>query len=123
MFNPDVPCHYCNFFLTGIQATDLGKPTSLNSTSTLTVIVKPINEFAPEFTQKTLQTFNLKENVKVGGGLVLVDVNATDKDYGSQGNYLMNIDIINDTVIPCTSDVIILLIALYLSNQVKCLIP
>lgn len=45
-----------------------------------------MNEFAPYFTHNTSRDINIKENFNIGdGGLELVDVNATDRDYGIQG--------------------------------------
>lgn len=73
-------------YVADIKATDLGKPVSLDTRKNLTINVKPVNEYAPQFTYSTLPATKIKENMNVGNGLVLADVNATDKDYGRQGN-------------------------------------
>jgi hypothetical protein len=81
------------------MATDLGSPKPLHNTSTVIIDVTPVNEFSPYFTHGTLQDINIKENVDVrDNGLELVDVNATDKDYGIQGQQRL-IVIVMETIL------------------------
>lgn len=64
--------------------TDLGSPPLSNSTVVVINIV-PVNEFSPQLTHGQSASVTVKENYDPGNGLVLVDVNATDKDFGEQG--------------------------------------
>ena len=72
---------YC---LSGVHVTDMGVFPLSNST-TVTVNISPVNEFSPEFTHSSFSEVNVKENQATGNGLVLFNVNATDKDFGRQG--------------------------------------
>ena len=72
---------YC---LSGVHVTDMGVSPLSNST-TVTVNISPVNEFSPEFTHSSFSEVNVKENQATGNGLVLFNVNATDKDFGQQG--------------------------------------
>lgn len=64
--------------------TDHGSPTLSNST-VVTINIAPVNEFSPQFTHRQSAPVTVKENQDPGKGLVLIDVNATDKDFGEQG--------------------------------------
>lgn len=64
--------------------TDQGSPQLTNST-VVTINISPVNEFSPQFTHRQSAPVTVKENQDPGSGLVLIDVNATDKDFGEQG--------------------------------------
>ena len=64
--------------------TDMGVPPLTNSTNVL-INISPVNEFSPQITHDLSATVTVKENQETGNGLVLIDVNATDKDFGQQG--------------------------------------
>ena len=61
-------------------------PVRLYNTSAVRISITPVNEYPPRFTHRNSSRFNIQENLPVPNGLVLIDVNATDKDYGPQGN-------------------------------------
>ena len=71
-------------YISGIQVTDQGLPALSNST-VVTINISPVNEFSPQFTHRQSAPVTVKENLDPGNGLVLFDVNATDKDFGEQG--------------------------------------
>lgn len=64
--------------------TDMGVPPMSNSTHVL-INISPVNEFPPQFAHGLSALVKVKENQETGNGLVLIDVNATDKDFGQQG--------------------------------------
>lgn len=64
--------------------TDLGVPQLSNST-VVTINISPVNEFSPQFAHNKSAPVTVIENQDPGNGLVLFDLNATDKDFGEQG--------------------------------------
>ena len=66
-----------------ILAKDQGTPESLNSSVSVTLKVQSVNEFAPVLIHADNQVKELSENTSVSQ--VVLDVNATDQDYGADG--------------------------------------
>ena len=66
-----------------ILAKDQGTPESLNSSVSVTLKVRSVNEFAPVLIHADNQVKELSENTSVSQ--VVLDVNATDQDYGADG--------------------------------------
>ena len=64
--------------------TDLGSPPLSNSTIVV-INIAPVNEFSPQLTHDQSAVVTVKENYDPGNGLVLMDVNAIDNDFGVQG--------------------------------------
>ena len=64
--------------------TDLGVPQRSNFTNVI-INILPVNEFSPQFSHSLSAKVRVKENQGIGNGLVLIDVNATDRDFGQQG--------------------------------------
>ena len=57
----------------------------LNNSTYVSINISPVNEFSPQFTHRLSALVRVKENQETGNGLALIDVNATDKDFGLQG--------------------------------------
>lgn len=51
----------------------------------MVINIAPVNEFSPQLTHDQSAVVTVKENYDPGNGLVLMDVNATDNDFGVQG--------------------------------------
>ena len=68
-----------------IFVKDLGTPQSLNSSVVLHISITPANEFTPQLLHGPSYNFSFPENAAVGDGVPVVQVNATDQDYGDQG--------------------------------------
>lgn len=68
-----------------IFVKDLGTPQSLNSSVVLHISITPANEFTPHLLHGPSYNFSFPENAAVGDGIPVVQVNATDQDYGDQG--------------------------------------
>ena len=64
---------------------DQGTPQSLNSSVTLNISIVAVNEFTPQLQHDSSFNFSFAENAAVGEGMLVVQVNATDQDYGEQG--------------------------------------
>ena len=69
-----------------ILAKDQGAPVSLNSSVELRINVSAVNEFTPQLLHGSSFNFSFLENVGVGQGVFVVQVNATDDDFGDQGD-------------------------------------
>ena len=67
-----------------ILAEDMGTP-SFNSTVVLNITITEVNEFAPQLLHESAINFSFVENGPVGDGVFVMQVNATDQDYGDQG--------------------------------------
>lgn len=67
-----------------VLAQDMGTP-SMNTNVTLNISITPVNEFTPQLQHNSSFNFSFAENVPVGDGVFVFDVNATDQDYGEQG--------------------------------------
>ena len=63
---------------------DMGTP-SLNTSVTLNISISLVNEFTPQLQHDSSFNFSFAENAPVGDGVFVVQVNATDQDYGEQG--------------------------------------
>lgn len=68
-----------------VFAKDLGTPVSLNTSAELNINISPVNEFTPQLLHDLKFNFSFPENAGVGDGVFVVEVNATDQDYGEQG--------------------------------------
>lgn len=68
-----------------IFVEDLGTPQSLNTSVTLNISITAVNEFTPQLQHDSSFNFSFAENAPVGNGVLVVQVNATDQDYGEQG--------------------------------------
>ena len=68
-----------------IFVEDLGTPQSLNTSVTLNISITAVNEFTPQLQHNSTFNFSFAENSPVGDGVLVVQVNATDEDYGKQG--------------------------------------
>ena len=68
-----------------IFVKDMGTPQSLNSSVVLHISITPANEFTPQLLHGPSHNFSFPENAAVGDGVPVVQVNATDQDYGDQG--------------------------------------
>lgn len=68
-----------------IFVEDLGTPDSLNSSVVLNITITAVNEFTPQLLHDSSFNFSIAENQAVGDGVMVVQVNATDQDYGDQG--------------------------------------
>ena len=79
--------HSLNIFV-----KDLGTPVSLNTSLVLNISITAANEFTPQLLHGSSFNFSFAENVAVGDGVIVVQVNATDQDYGDQGrvSYAVN---------------------------------
>ena len=79
--------HSLNIFV-----KDLGTPVSLNTSLVLNISITAANEFTPQLLHGSSFNFSFAENVAVGDGVIVVQVNATDQDYGDQGrvSYAIN---------------------------------
>ena len=75
-----------------IFVQDLGTPQSLNSSVILNISITPANEFTPQFLHEASFNFSFAENAGVGDGVLVVQVNATDEDFGDQGRISYVID-------------------------------
>ena len=75
-----------------IFVKDLGTPERLNTSVVLNVSITAVNEFTPQLTHGTSFNFSFAENADVGDGVFVVQVNATDQDYGDQGMVSFVID-------------------------------
>ena len=85
-FSHVIPIFDLFVFNTGVHVTDLGSPTALSNSTNVTILILPVNEFPPQLTHEHSARVSIVENQEVGSGLVLFDINATDKDFGEQGN-------------------------------------
>ena len=75
-----------------IQVTDLGTPTPRNNTIQVNITIVPVNEFTPQLSHVSSYNFSFVENVSPGiGGVYVLDVNATDNDYGEHGHVTYSI--------------------------------
>ena len=68
-----------------IFVKDLGVPQSLNTSVLLNISITAVNEFTPQLQHDSSFNFSFAENAAVGDGMLVVQVNATDQDYGEQG--------------------------------------
>ena len=67
---------------------------SLYNTTNVILHIIPVNEYSPQFTHVKSATFRIKENQECGReGLLLIDLNATDADYGVQGKIKYYVDL------------------------------
>ena len=73
-----------------VLARDKGTPP-LSTNVTLNITVTPVNEFTPVLNHSSSMNWSYPENVNPGAGVVVIDVNATDQDYGIQGEVTYSI--------------------------------
>ena len=81
LFTEEFTLFWC---ISGVYVTDLGSPPLSNSTIVV-INIAPVNEFSPQLTHDQSAVVTVKENYDPGNELVLMDVNATDNDFGVQG--------------------------------------
>ena len=74
-----------------INARDLGEVVSFNTSVHVNITIAAINEFTPALQHADNFNFTLAENTSPGDGVVLVDINATDADYGVHGHVTYNL--------------------------------
>ncbi|EDO34144.1 predicted protein, partial [Nematostella vectensis] len=70
-------------YILTISAQDQGTPRALNSTAIITIEIKSVNEFTPVLQPLVTSYIRVPESSPVG--FEVVDLNATDKDFGADG--------------------------------------
>ncbi|XP_048585401.1 fibrocystin-L isoform X2 [Nematostella vectensis] len=74
---------YDLIYILTISAQDQGTPRALNSTAIITIEIKSVNEFTPVLQPLVTSYIRVPESSPVG--FEVVDLNATDKDFGADG--------------------------------------
>ena len=74
-----------------LNARDLGTPVSYNTTVQVNITITTVNEFTPQLQHADTFNFSYPENADPGKGVLVVDVNATDGDYGIHGDVIYKI--------------------------------
>ena len=72
-----------------IEAYDKGSPSSLSNVVPVTIEIQSVNEFAPKLQHPDSIYVKIPENIAVGSKIV--NINATDKDYGIDGQLTYSI--------------------------------
>ena len=72
-----------------IEAYDKGSPSSLSNVVPVTIQIQSVNEFAPKLQHPDSIYVKIPENIAVGSKIA--NINATDKDYGIDGQLTYSI--------------------------------
>lgn len=72
-----------------IEAYDKGSPSSLSNVVPVTIEIQSVNEFAPKLQHPDSIYVKIPENIAVGSKIA--NINATDKDYGIDGQLTYSI--------------------------------
>jgi hypothetical protein len=77
-----------------IGATDKGSPHSLSNAVIVTIEIKSVNEFHPQLQQPDSMYIRIPDTTGIGA--LVVDINATDADFGADGTLTYTISRGND---------------------------